>query len=38
VSFASTTLCVASRRVFIVVIVVYLVILSPETFGYTLVY
>jgi hypothetical protein len=40
VSFATITLCVASQRVFIVV--VYFVIDSvrkrPETFGYTLVH
>jgi hypothetical protein len=36
VSFAAITIYVASRRVFVVV--VYFVIpLSPETFGYTLV-
>jgi hypothetical protein len=39
VSFAVITLCVASQRVFIVVVVVvYFVRLSPETFGYTLVF
>jgi hypothetical protein len=43
VSFAAITLCVASQRVFIVVLVVVVVIhfryrLSPETFGYTLLY
>jgi hypothetical protein len=32
-SFATITLCVASQRVFIVVVVYYR--LSPETFGYT---
>jgi hypothetical protein len=37
VSFAAITLCVASQREFVVV-VVYFVRLSPETFGYTLVY
>jgi hypothetical protein len=34
VSFAAIILCIASQRVFIVV---YFVILSAETFGYTLV-
>jgi hypothetical protein len=37
VSFAAITLCVASQRVFIVAAVV-LLWLSPETFGYTLVF
>jgi hypothetical protein len=41
VSFAAITLCVASQRVFIIIIIIiYLFIyllLSPETFGYTLV-
>jgi hypothetical protein len=35
VSFAAITLCVATRRVFVVV-VVFLYRLSPETFGYNL--
>jgi hypothetical protein len=35
VSFAAITFCVASQRVFIVVLVVYFVI---ETFGYTLIF
>jgi hypothetical protein len=36
VSFAAITLCVASGRVFIVVSLYF--VISPETFGYTLVY
>jgi hypothetical protein len=39
VSFAAITLCVTSQRVFfVVVVVVYFNLLSPETFGYTLVH
>jgi hypothetical protein len=38
VSSAAITLCVASQRVFIVVVVVYFVMTQSETFGYTLVY
>jgi hypothetical protein len=38
VSFVARTLCVASQRVFIsVVISAFLYRLSPETFGYTLI-
>jgi hypothetical protein len=37
-SFAVITLCVASQRVFIVVSVYFVYRLSPETFGYTLVF
>jgi hypothetical protein len=38
-NFGAITLCVASRRVFVVVVVVVVISLwlSPETFGYTLV-
>jgi hypothetical protein len=38
VDFAAITLCVASQRVFIVVVCLFRYRLSPETFGYTLVY
>jgi len=38
VSFAAITLRVASQRVFIVLNVYVFYRLSPETFGYTLVY
>jgi hypothetical protein len=41
VSFSAITLCVASQRVFIVVVVVvvyFVYRLSPETFGYNPVY
>jgi hypothetical protein len=37
VSFAAITLCIASQRVFIVVVVLIRYRLSPETFRYTLV-
>jgi hypothetical protein len=38
VSFAAITLCVASQRVFVVVVVyLFRYRFSPETFGYTLV-
>jgi hypothetical protein len=36
-SSADMTLCVASQRVFVVVVVLFLYRLSPETSGYTLV-
>jgi hypothetical protein len=36
VNFAAITLCVTSQRVFVVVYFRYL--LSPETFGYTVVF
>jgi hypothetical protein len=38
VSFVAITLCVTSQRVFIVVTRIFRYRLSPETFGYTLVY
>jgi hypothetical protein len=38
VSFAAITLYVPSQRMFIVVSVYFRYLLSPETFGYTLVY
>jgi hypothetical protein len=38
VSFAAITLCVASQRVFIVVKRIFRYRLSPETFGYSLVW
>jgi len=36
-SFAAVTLCVASQQVFVVAVLFHYQ-LSPETFGYTLVY
>jgi hypothetical protein len=38
VSFAAITLFVASQRVFIIIVVYFSYRISPETFGYTLVY
>jgi hypothetical protein len=38
VSFAAKTLCVASRRVFVVVTAVISLSMSPGTFRYSLVY
>jgi hypothetical protein len=38
VSFAAITLCVASQRVFFVINIYFLYRLSPETFGYTLLF
>jgi len=37
-SFVAITLCISSQRVFLVVSFTFLYRLSPETFGYTLVW